>query len=151
MIVNLKYGLATYSGTIDDITFGSYKNDTLCIARKWVMPRLTENNTQMSAIAKNLSEIYTLCSTDYKADLKTYAYQYGKDRTPQDKLAPNGYSIFVKMMYAFAKANDASVTLDSITYSDIQSLFPDINTVAGAVESNYLPNVTGADLLDAEM
>ena len=42
MKVKLKYGIATYSGTIDEITFGSYKDDTLCIARKWVMPRLTD-------------------------------------------------------------------------------------------------------------
>ncbi len=151
MKVALKYGIATYSGTIDEITFGSYKGDTLCIARKWVMPRLTDNNTEMSAIAKNLSEVYALCSADYKADLKTYAYQYGKEKSPNDKLAPNAYSMFIKMMFAFAKANEASVTLDSVTYSDIQSLFPDITTVAGAVDSNYLPNVTGAALLDAEM
>ncbi|HPI25357.1 MAG TPA: hypothetical protein PLO57_02750 [Candidatus Cloacimonadota bacterium] len=151
MKVTLKYGIATYSGTIDDITFGSYKNDTLCIARKWVMPRLTDQNTEMSAIAKNLSTLYGLCSTDYKADLKTYAYQYGKEHSAKDKLAPNAYSIFIKMMFAFQKGNEASVTLDTITYSDIQSLFPDITTVGGAVDSGYLPNVEGAELLDAEM
>jgi hypothetical protein len=64
---------------------------------------------------------------------------------------PNAYSIFVKMMFAFKKANEASVTLDTITYSDIQSLFPDVSTIAGAVDSGYLPNTTGAELLDAEM
>lgn len=151
MKVTLKYGIASYSGTIDDITFGSYKNDTLCIGRKWVMPRLTEQNTVMSMIAKNLSTLYGLCSAEYKSDLRTYAYQYGKEHSAKDKMYPNAYSIFVKMMFAFKKANEASVTLDTITYSDIQSLFPDVSTIAGAVDSGYLPNTTGAELLDAEM
>ena len=151
MKVKLKYGIATYSGTIDEITFGSYKDDTLCIARKWVMPRLTDNNFLMGDIAKNLAAIYAECSANYKADLKAYAYLYGKQKSPEDKLGPNAYSIFIKMMFAFAEANSASITLDTITFNDIQSLFSEITSVAQAVESDYLPAVTGSDLLTATM
>jgi hypothetical protein len=151
MKVKLKYGIATYSGTIDEITFGSYKDDTLCIGRKWVMPRLTDNNTLMGDIAKNLAAIYAECSANYKADLKSYAYLYGKALSPKDKLAPNGYSVFIKMMFAFAEANGASITLDTITFNDIQSLFSDITSVALAIESGYLPAISGAELLTETM
>ena len=151
MKTKLKYGIATYSGTIDEITFGSYKNDTVCIARKYVKPRLTENNTLMGDIAKNLSKIYAECSEAYKSDLRTYADLYGKQKTERGKLGPNAYSIFIKMMYAFAEANEASITLDTITFNDIQSLFSEITSVDQAVESGYLPNLTGAGLLTATM
>jgi hypothetical protein len=151
MKTKLKYGIATYSGTIDEITFGSYKNDTVCIARKYVKPRLTENNTLMGDIAKNLSTIYAECSELYKSDLRTYADLYGKQKSEPGKLAPNGYSLFIKMMFAFAEANEASITLDTITFNDIQSLFSDITSVALAVESGYLPNLNGAELLTATM
>lgn len=147
----MKYGLASYSGTIDEITFGSYKDGTLCIARKWVMPRLTDNNTLMGEIGKNLSNIYALCSANYKADLKTYAQLYGKQKSPKDKLAPNAYSIFIKMMFAFWKVNSASVTLDTITINDIQSLFSEITSVALSIESGYLPSLSGSDALTATM
>ena len=151
MKVKLKYGIATYSGTLDEMTFGSYKSGTLCIARKWVMPRLTANNSLVRDIAKNLSAIYAQCSEAYKADLKSYAFLYGKQKSPKDKLGPNAYSIFVKMMYAFQKANSASVTLDTVTYNDIQSLFSDITSVAQAVDSGFLPSLNGSDLLTATM
>jgi hypothetical protein len=143
--------LASYSGTIDEITFGSYKDGTLCIARKWVMPILTANNTLMGDIGKNLADIYAQCSANYKADLKTYAELYGKQKSPKDRLAPNAFSIFIKMMWAFADANEASVTLDTITFNDIQSLFPDITSVALSIESGYLPNLNGSDSLTADM
>ncbi|MDD2507207.1 MAG: hypothetical protein PHQ78_07860, partial [Candidatus Cloacimonetes bacterium] len=68
MKATLKYGIASYSGTIDDITFASYKNGAVCIARKYVMPTLTDNNATMGAVTKNLSEIYGNCSEDYKSD-----------------------------------------------------------------------------------
>jgi len=151
MKTTFKYGISAYSGTIDEITFGSYKNGTVCIARKYVKPRLTENNTLLGEIAKNLSEIYSQCSEEYKSDLRTYAYTYGKEKSPRQTLAPNGYSMFTKMMFTFAEANVASVSLDTITFSDIQSLYPEISSVASAVDSDYLPSVSGADLLTESM
>lgn len=151
MKTTLKYGIATYSGTLDEITFGSYKKGTVCIARKYVKPRLTANNTALGDRAKNISQIYAQCSSMYKSDLRTYADMYGRQKTQRNKLAPNGYSIFNKMMYAFADANAGAVTLDSITFNDIQSLFQEITSVSGAVLSGYLPQLNGSELLTASM
>jgi len=151
MKTTFKYGIATYSGTIDEITFGSYKDGTICIARRYVKPRLTDQNTLMGDIAANLSSIYAECSELYKSDLRTYANLYGNQVSSREKLPPTAYGIFVKMMFAFEKVNEASVTLDTITFSDIQSLYPDITSIDLAVENGYLPNVDGAELLTAEM
>ncbi len=38
MKVKFKYGIQTYSGTVDEMTFGSYRKGTLCIGRKYVIP-----------------------------------------------------------------------------------------------------------------
>ncbi|MCK9557422.1 MAG: hypothetical protein WCQ59_03250 [Candidatus Cloacimonadaceae bacterium] len=147
MKATLKYGIASYSGTIDDITFASYKNGAVCIARKYVMPTLTDNNATMGAVTKNLSEIYGNCSEDYKSDLRTYADMYNKERVTRTKLGSNSFSLFVKLMYAFAEDTGESVDLASITYSDLKTMFFDVASVASAVEAEYLPKVSGYELL----
>jgi hypothetical protein len=151
MKTKLKYGISAYSGTIDEITFGSYNDGAVCIARKWVMPTLTDNNTELGSVAKNLAEIYGECSTEYKSDLRTYADLYGRQISGPRQLAPNGYGLFVKMFYAFSDANAGSVDLKSLSYGDLATLFPDVTTIASAVDAGFLPNVSGADLLTESM
>jgi len=147
MKVKLKYGISAYSGTIDEITFGSYKDGTICIARKWVLPRATEYNETLGNIAVNLSALYADISAGYKADLKTYATLYGQQKADRRKLNPSAYALFIKMMYAFAEITGESVDLSSITCNDIQTLFTDLASIATAIEAGYLPNVSGADAL----
>jgi len=147
MKVKLKYGISTYSGTIDEITFSSYRNGTICIARKWVMPRLTDQNGRLGEIAQNLSELYGEISAGFKADLKRYAELYGQQKADKTKLIPSAYAQFMKLMYAFAEGNGGSIDLSSITYNDIQTLFADIADMKTAIESGYLPDVKGSDEL----
>jgi hypothetical protein len=151
MKTKLKYGISAYSGTIDEITFSSYENGSVCIARKWVMPTLGDNNAELGSISKNLSKIYAECSEEYKSDLRTYAYLYRTQRRETGKLAPNSYSHFVKQFYAFRDDNEATVDLKTLSFGDLMSLFPEITSVAEAVEAGYLPNVVGAELLTADM
>lgn len=151
MKTKLKYGIASYSGTIDEITFASYKNGAVCIARKYVKPTLTENNSRMGDIAKNISLIYGGCSEEFKSDLRTYASIYGKEETPRNSLSPNSYGLFVKMMFNFSDINGGGVDLTSITLNDIQSLFVELTTIATAVDAGYLPKVSGYELLDSSM
>ncbi|HNQ43467.1 MAG TPA: hypothetical protein PKI59_03520 [Candidatus Cloacimonadota bacterium] len=151
MKTTFKYGISAYSGTIDSITFGSYRKGTLCIARKYVVPRYTEYNQELGEIAKNLSLIYADVSAEYKADLKTYAYLYGQRITPKNQMPPRAYGLFVKMLYALADENVGTVDLKNITYNDIKTLFPEIVNIAAAVENGYLPKVEGTELLDEDM
>lgn len=151
MKATFKYGIATYSGTIDEMTYAKYNNGRVCIARKYVVPKLTNNNLELGSVASNLSSLYASISEEFKGDLRTYAYLYGKQKSAKGKLAPNCYSIYTKMMYAFGEKNSGSVDLKTITFSDINSLYPEICTLASAVEEGYLPNVTGANLLVASM
>jgi hypothetical protein len=150
MKVKFKYGIKTYSGTADDMTYGSYRKNSLCIGRKYVTPRITTLNTSMGAKIKNLANVYGDISSDYKADLKAYAVKH-ETLAPKDKLAPNAFAIFVKMMFLFSKLDEGHIDLSTLTYTDLQTLGGDISSISDAVDNGYLPNVTGADLLIATM
>ncbi|PKN71971.1 MAG: hypothetical protein CVU50_09280 [Candidatus Cloacimonetes bacterium HGW-Cloacimonetes-3] len=150
MKVRFKYGIKTYTGTADEMTYGSYRNGSLCIGRKYVMPRTTTQNTSMGAKIKNLANVFGDCSTGYKDDLKVYAGKY-QALVPAGKLAPTSFAIFVKMMFLFSKLDEGHVDLATVTHTDLQTLGGDIASIADAVENGYLPNVPDADELTADM
>ncbi len=151
MKTKFKYGISAYSGTIDEITFASYKNGAICIARKYVVPKLTEHNAELGSAAKNLAMIYGECSEAYKSDLRTYAHIYGREISGSKKIGPNGYAIFVKLFYALAAANVGTVDLKSLSYGDLATLFPGITNVAASIDEGFLPHVTGSELLTETM
>lgn len=150
MKTKFKYGIATYSGTIDEITFGSYRKDTVCIARKYVVPRLTANNTLMGTTLKNLAAVWSDVSVGYKDELKIYA---GKNvvNTPKGKLPPTAFSIWVKMLFLFHELDEGHIDLSTITYTDLLTVGDDIINIAAAVENGYLAKVDGADELTSNM
>ncbi|PKN74082.1 MAG: hypothetical protein CVU50_00460 [Candidatus Cloacimonetes bacterium HGW-Cloacimonetes-3] len=66
MKVQFKYGIKTYSGTADEMTYGSYRDGSVCIGRKYVVPSLTAQNTSLGAKLKNLADVFGDCSSGYK-------------------------------------------------------------------------------------
>ena len=150
MKVKLKYGIRTYSGTLDELTFGSYFQDRVCIARKYVVPRLTDQNSLMGNKMKNLAVIYADVSDSYKLELKQYALLNAVN-VPKEKLLPNAYALWVKMMFKFAKADPEHIDLTTLTYSDLQTMGDDILSIASAVVNGYMANVPGAETLTANM
>jgi len=150
MKVKLKYGIRTYSGTLDELTFGSYFQDRVCIARKYVVPRLTDQNSLMGNKMKNLAVIYEDVSDSYKLELKQYALLNAVN-VPKEKLLPNAYALWVKMMFKFAKADPEHIDLTTLTYSDLQTMGDDILSIASAVVNGYMANVPGAETLTANM
>ena len=150
MKVQFKYGIKTYTGTLDEMTYGSYRDDSLCIGRKYVIPAATAQNASLTAISKNLASVYASCSAAYKADLKVYARKHAS-RVPAGKLPPSAYAIFVRMMYLFSELDSGHVDLASVSHADLQTIGSDIASIADAVGSGYLPEVPGADTLTAEM
>ncbi|HHV36401.1 MAG TPA: hypothetical protein GXX77_00975 [Candidatus Cloacimonetes bacterium] len=151
MKATFKYGIQTYSGTIDGLTYASYKDGQVCIARRYVKPRATEQNEEMASVSTNLSKIYNECSEEFKADLKTYSHLYATRHVAKDKLPPSSYAIYVKMMYAFLKHNSDHVGLDSIVLDDLIDLYPEVTSIKNAVNKRYLPKVNGYEALNASM
>jgi hypothetical protein len=149
MKVKFKFGIKTYSGTVNDMTYGSYRNDNLCIGREYVYPKITENNTQKGLIVKNLSKQYHLLNPDYLADLKTYAERNGRENVPKTKLIPTAFALFLKMMYAWYESDPEHIDLTAVTLEDAVSADADVRTIARAVEAEFLPYVSVSDDLTA--
>lgn len=150
MKVTFKYGIKTYSGTVDEMTYGSYNDGGVCIGRKHVTPNITANNTLRGTIMKNLGAIYGSLSSSYKDDLKVYAQKHAA-LVPADKIAPTTFAIWMRMMYLFSELDSGHVDLATVTYTDLQTVGADIASIAEAVVNGYLPEVSGADSLTATM
>jgi len=150
MKVTFKYGIITYSGTLDEMTYESCKDGQVCIGRKFVRPALTANNSTHGSNTKNLAEIFGSLSSGYKADLKTYA---GLNAANVDahKLPPTSFAIWMKMMYAYAKSDEEHIDLGTITYTDLQTMGTEIGSIAAAVDNGFLARVAGSDALTAIM
>jgi hypothetical protein len=149
MKVNFKFGIKTYSGLIDDMVYGSYRKDELCICREFVYPTLTENNHQIGASMSNLASVYHNVSPTYLANLKTYALRNGQENVAKDKVIPTCFSIFVKMMFAWFKSDPEHVDLTTVTIPDIIALDADVQTISSAVTAGFLPHIAVSDDLTA--
>lgn len=147
MKVNLKYNMGTYSGTIDDMTYCSYKDGKVCIGRRWVRPRETVQVENLANAATNLALIYREADQAYRDDLKAYAAAYATEKTPRDKIAPSSYALFIKMMYAWQASDPEHVFLDSASIADIESMEAPVQSIAEAVEFGLLPRTSNADTL----
>ena len=145
MKVIFKYGIKTYSGTIDQMVYGSYRHDNLCIGREYVYPTLNDNNHEKGAIVKNLASVYNAADSGYITDLKTYCTRNGQDNVPKDQIIPTAFSMFLKMMYAWYESDPEHVDLTTVTIGDIVTLDADVRTLARAVGAEFLPNITTYD------
>ncbi|MDD2331030.1 MAG: hypothetical protein PHI68_00100 [Candidatus Cloacimonetes bacterium] len=151
MKVKFKYGIRTYSGTVDEMTYGSYRKGTVCISRKHTMPRITEQNESMGAILKNLGALYRSCDPDYVSDLKAYATKNSSENVPYNELAPTAYAIFTKMMFAWKKSDPEHVDLATINLGDIVMSEAPVLCIADAVDGDLLARVKDYETLDNPM
>lgn len=154
MKVKFKYGIASFSGTIENAVYYATPGGQASFMRKYVVPKPTTQNTTLGTNAKNLAVFWESVSTAYKQQARTYANLYfQQNQSPGDdfQVVLSNFSTFVKMMYAFADANVGTVTLDSVTKNDVVSLFSEITTIAGAIDAGFLPNVVGGDDLTESM
>jgi len=151
MKVKFKYGIKTYSGTVNDMTYGSFRKGNVCIGRNYVYPKLTENNIQKGKIVRNLALVYHDASEFYIDDLKTYAERNGSQNTPKDKLIPTAFALFLKMMYNWYESDPEHIDLTTVTVADIVAMEAEVETIAGAVEAGFLPYISIYEDLTAEI
>lgn len=141
MKVTFSYPTRTLSGKEDDTVFGAYRNNNLCLARKFVYPEITEQHHNLGSIAKNLALVYKAAAAPYKADLKAYSKRNGKKSYYKARWIPSGYAMFVKMMQAWAESDPTHVDLLTVTVADIVALDAEVRTISKAVDAGFLPNV----------
>lgn len=154
MKVLFKYGIGAFSGTISDGVYSMTKNQTGSYMRKWVKPRLTSNNTLFGTIAKNLASVWADVSVGYKDEMKSYVdiwnTEYNDPNNPFSARMTS-FGCWVRMLHLFHDLDEGHIALDSITYTDLQTLGTDILSIALAIENGYLDNVTGGAGFTANM
>ncbi len=151
MKVKFKYGIRTYSGTVDEMTYGSYRKGAICIGRKWVYPTLSEHSQTLGDILKNLGVLYRSCDEDYLADLKTYAVKNGKENVRYNQLVPTAYAIFMKLMFAWKKSDPEHVDLATISLGDIVMAEAPVLTIKDTVDYDLLARVSDYEDLNKPM
>ncbi len=145
MKVKFKYGIQTYSGTIDEMVYGSYRDDKLCIGREYVYPTLNANNALLGTVGSNLRDLWLSASQDYRDDFKTYAQRNATQNVPKTEWPPNSYALFIKAMYAWQDANPETVDLASVNDEDVDTLGATINTVKNCIDNGMLPAISVYD------
>lgn len=141
MKVTLKYNMSSYSGTLNDMTYASYLGGAVCIGRRYVIPSGTPQQDDLGSASKNLAKLYKATSLGYRADLGTYAKLNGYENTPYGQMPPNGYAIFIKMMYAWA-ALDINVDLSGTSIEDMQASDSPVATISDAIDNGLLKGVS---------
>lgn len=119
--------------------------------RAFTYPKITEANNLRGAEFKNLTEQLKNMTPAGIADLKAYAAKYRKlpmvGEGDLSARANNHVAIWIMAIHNCAKANSASMTVNTVTLSDLTSLFV-VDSVASLVEQGYLPAVPGWEELN---
>jgi hypothetical protein len=136
-----------YSGKLDGLVYGMYNSNEICLARRFVKPTPTANTALMRTINLNLSALYNIAHAAYITDLKTYSRKYRSKIQKDKQLAPCSKALFIKMLWAWHKANPVENDLAVVTAEDIIDKNSPCKSVKDAVDAGYLARVTGYETL----
>lgn len=152
MKVTFLYGIGTFANTINGGVYRAGKSGQVSYMRKWVMPRLTENNTKFGSIATNLRLLWSSLGGSWKADLVTYGLRYFSQYLSEGVWDPNksSYAFYMKLMYAWQKYDEEHVDLEAVTYEDVQALGTPISTIKNCIDNDFLVSIDSySDLVGA--
>lgn len=151
MKATFKYGIKGYSGTFDSVNYANYKRSGVVIARMLPADReITEHNVSMGEKAKKISTLYVATSDAYKKDLAGYSKKMFRLKPFKNKIAGNGYSVFIKMLWAAAKDSENPLDLGSLSVDDLQvDAYTQISSVKIAVENGFLPKVANYEVYNS--
>lgn len=143
MKAKFKYGIKSYSGTLDGLNYANYAQSGVVIGR--MVPenrRITDNNVSIGQKMIKISNLYEAVSELYKEDLTAYARKMFRLKAYRKNIAGNGYGVFVKMLWAASKDSESALDLLSLSVDDLEiGAYSKIDSVKEAVENGYLPKV----------
>jgi len=126
MIVVFDGHIKTLSGKNYDKTlvYCSCDNDTKCVVRRYVRPRITAHNHLIGAKLKNAGALYRNLPSAFIEALRVYARLYNEQLLPAKKLPLSGYNVFVK-----------AVCKGKVRLSDLESMSRIVRLYGKTVES----------------
>jgi len=113
MIVTFEWPIKTLSGKSPDgtVVYESRKNDTVCVMRRYVKPKITDHNRECGAKLKQAAALYKSVPAEFKESLRVYARAFNTQLLQPKKDYLCGYNIFIK---ALCRKKVELSTLDSL-------------------------------------
>lgn len=142
MKVKHSIGFSQMSGKAGNDVFMPSTKEGFSYRRAHVQPAATTQNETAASKLKNVAaEVWASISSGYKKDLKDYAVEYQalpsygsewKERTRSN------FAVFMKMMY-YVESIEPGVDLETVTLSDLNTLFATVTNVKAQVMEGWLP------------
>lgn len=147
MKVKFHYGLAGYSGKLDDLVYYFDKTAGSMFARRYRYPKLTQENER---VKKTSGQLFAIEPSDaYKDNLRLYLMHYNGLKSTAKPMR-SWVNLYIHLMHKMAKAIP-EVDLTTITREQIyQHDFPCIS-VKRAVEEGLLQEMAGYESMAAEI
>lgn len=147
MKVTLKHRIAAYRGECDDLVYYRNRRTGGLVARRYVKPAYSSSNHRLGAATRHLNALAP--SPLFMKDLKLYIELYNSLRDPEEGLINNSRGLYVKLMYAQAKA--LGINIIDLTRELISSQQLPCRSVKCAVEVGLLTAVEGYERLTNEL
>lgn len=132
------------AGRIGKMVYFKVRHSFFGYIREYAYPKLTPQNTKIGKSAHNISMLWKEASQGYKDEMQEYArayYALGWEGNKLETRANNGFAIFMKAMYAWAKTEDPVIDLMTVTLEDIETLGGKVSSVASCVGYGFLPAI----------
>lgn len=148
MKVGFQYGIGGYTGKLDGLVYYYDKLGGRVYARKWVYPRLTQENERVGSISE---QVFALKPSEaYKANLRRYAARYNALKATEHQPVRSWVNVYLKLMYNMAKLMP-EVDLRTLSREQIYQQELPCRSVKQAVEAGLLPVVDGYERMVAEI
>ena len=130
------------------IVYCSHNGGELITARRYVYPKLSEQNSKTGSITANLMRLNP--SEGYKQDLREYIRLYNATPAGEEKPIRAWNNLYLRIMYAMAKA-DPTIDLRTLTREDIYTRDLPCISINRAVKEGLIVKVKKWEFLVAEV
>jgi hypothetical protein len=120
------------------MVYCSHRDGDVLIARRYVYPKLSEQNIKTGSITANLMRLNP--SEGYKQDLRDYIRHYNATPAGEEKPLRAWNNLYLKIMHALAK-RDPGLDLRTLTREEIHGKDLSCISVKRAVEAGLLAQV----------
>ena len=141
MKVKYRELIRSYRGKHDGLVYYYHPGLERCLARSYVVPKATENNRKLAAVARKIRDLEP--SSGYRDDLKVYLQLLKRQPDRGRQLYVNLWSLFTRLIWA--QCRSAGLDPELVTREQIVEL--PCRTVKTAVEAGLLAEVPGYALL----
>lgn len=139
MKADYDFSRETISGKFGKFVLIRWKEGEKGVVRRFVKPKLGEQNQQFGSSLKNISSIWKECSSEYKNDLKIYADRFSSYYDSEEIPAKTNYAHFIRLVFRLKEINP-EIDLSAISKEELETAGIPTNVKAIA-DNELLPRI----------